>query len=261
MPRLQDEVTMKLEQLRNLVAVCEAGSVRQASRDLNLSQPAITRSIKQLEMELGCKLLHRRSHSVVATTSGAALIARARKVEAELRSARNEIDCIEKVTTGDIRVCGSPTVAINLLPRTILKLKETRPDLTIHIEELVYPHVLPGLRSGDLDVAVCLMPEHPSSEDLKIEILVEDVLVPAVRSDHPLAQKRGLRLKDLLDEEWVTFGRRGENVCEQTFRQNGMAPPRSTIECTSFTCAVSPACRAFLNVLRKTARSVRRNSR
>lgn len=232
---------MKLDQLRNLVAVDKAGSVRQASRDLNLSQPAITKSIKLLEAELGCDLLYRKSHGVVATASGTALIERAKTIEAELRSARNEIDNIESITTGDIRVSASPTVAINLMPRAILNLKTARPKVTIHIEEGVYPHVLSALRAGDIDLAVCLMPEQPIADDLEIEVLLEDALTPAVRVDHPLTQRRDLRLHDLIDEEWIIFGRRDESrdIYEQTFRLNGLAPPKSSIECTSFTCALA----------------------
>ena len=232
---------MKLEQLRNLVAVGRAGSVRQASRDLNLSQPAITKSIKLLEAELGCTLLHRRSHGVTPTASGQALIRRALSVEAELRQARGEIDDIEGVRSGDIQVSASPTVAVNLLPRAILNLKAARPQVTVHVEEGVYPHVLPGVRSGELDVAVCLMPEDLDDDDLVAEVLVKDFLTPAVRADHPLTRQRNLDLGDLLDSEWIIFGRRGESpdIYEQTFRLNGYEPPRSSIESTSFTCALA----------------------
>jgi DNA-binding transcriptional LysR family regulator len=226
---------MKFDQLRNLIAAGRTGSIRQAARDLNLSQPAVTKSIKLLEEELGCSLLHRQSHGVIPTASGEALIKRALSIETELNNARNEIDKIEGVTTGDIRVSASPSVAINLMPRAILNLKKSRPNVTVHIEELVYPHVLPAVRSGELDMAVCLMPHGLDADDLDVEVLLEDSLTPAVRSDHHLARKQKLSLKELLDEEWVIFGRRGESrdIYEQTFRQNGLEAPRSTIECTS----------------------------
>jgi DNA-binding transcriptional LysR family regulator len=232
---------MKFDQLRNLIAAGRTGSIRQAARDLNLSQPAVTKSIKLLEEELGCSLLHRQSHGVIPTASGEALIKRALSIETELNNARNEIDKIEGVTTGDIRVSASPSVAINLMPRAILNLKKSRPNVTVHIEELVYPHVLPAVRSGELDMAVCLMPHGLDADDLDVEVLLEDSLTPAVRSDHHLARKQKLSLKELLDEEWVIFGRRGESrdIYEQTFRQNGLEAPRSTIECTSFTCALA----------------------
>lgn len=232
---------MKLNQLRNLIAVGQTGSVRQASRDLNLSQPAVTKSIKLLEEELGCALLHRKSHGVVPTASGDALIRRALSIENELNNARHEIANIEGVTTGDIRVSASPSVAINLMPRAVLNLKAMRPQVTVHIEEMVYPHVLSAVRSGELDIAVCLMPDQLTADDLVIEVLVEDFLTPAVRSGHHLTRNQELTLNDLVEEEWVVFGRRGESrdIYEQTFRQNGLEPPNSTIDCASFTCALA----------------------
>jgi DNA-binding transcriptional LysR family regulator len=86
-----------------------------------------------------------------------------------------------------------------------------------------------------------LRPDAASDDDLVFEVLVKDVLTPAVRSDHPLVRRRDLDLGDLVNREWVVFGRSGESrdVYEQTFRRNGFAPPKSTIDCTSFTCALA----------------------
>ncbi len=86
---------MKLSQLRHLVMVAETGTIREASRQLFLSQSSVTKSIRQLEEELGVELLHRASHGVTPTEAGLALIERARRIEAELRYARNDIDEIQ----------------------------------------------------------------------------------------------------------------------------------------------------------------------
>jgi len=232
---------MKLDQLRNLVAVADAGTVRQAARDLNLSQSAVTKSIQLLEAELGCALLQRRSHGVTPTASGNALIERARTVGRELQHARNEIDNIEGVRGGHVRVSASPTVAVNLMPRAVLALKAARPLVSVHIEEGVFPQVLSLLRGGEIDVAVCLIPDQPLDEDLACEVLVQDSLTPAVRAGHPLSRRGALDLADLVDEAWIIFGRSGESrdVYEQTFRKNRLEPPRGAIDCTSFTCALA----------------------
>ncbi len=223
------------------MAVAEAGTVRQASRDLNLSQSAVTKSIQLLEAELGCALLHRQSHGVTPTVSGEALIAHARAIERELLHARNEIDEIEGVRSGHVRVSASPTVAVNLMPRAVLALKSARPLVSVHIEEGVFPQVLSLLRGGEIDVAVCLVPDEPLDDDLASEVLVQDALTPAVRAGHPLTERASLDLADLVAEPWIIFGRSGESrdVYEQTFRLNGLEPPKGTIDCTSFTCALA----------------------
>src|ERR1035437_1371880 len=105
-------IAMKLSQLRHLLAVAEAGTVRQASKNLYLSQSSVTKSIQQLEASLGVELLHRASHGVTPTAAGKALIARARIIEAELRAARNDIETVQGAGSGEIRLSASPTVAM-----------------------------------------------------------------------------------------------------------------------------------------------------
>ena len=95
---------MKLRQLRNFAAVVEAGAVRQAAKTLNLSQSSVTKSIQQLESELGVELLRRGAHGVAPTDAGKALLVRAQAIEAELRHARNDVEAIRGANVGEIRV-------------------------------------------------------------------------------------------------------------------------------------------------------------
>jgi DNA-binding transcriptional LysR family regulator len=232
---------MKLGQLRNLIAVVEAGTVRQAAKTLNLSQSSITKSIQQLEQLLHVELLHRSSHGVTPTEAGKALLARAKRVEAELRHARNDVEAVRGATLGEIRVSASPTVATSLLPRAVVEFQRVRPRVGFLIQEGVYPDVLPAVRTGDLDFAICLVPERPRDETLSFENLVRDRLVPAVHVDHPVISARKMKLADLLDLNWVIYrrSRSGLDIFEQTFVTNGLEPPRSTIECTSFVAALA----------------------
>ena len=234
---------MKLSQLRHLMAVAEAGTVRQASKNLFLSQSSVTKSIQQLEVSLGVELLHRASHGVTPTAAGKALIARSRIIEAEVRAARNDIETVQGAGSGEIRLSASPTVAMALLPKAILEFRRTRPKVSFQIQEGVYPDVLPDVRMGVTDFAICLVPEQPRDEELDFELLLKDRLTPAVRSTHPLTQKGKLTLSGLLDLklEWVIYRRSetGRDVFEQTFLAQGLEPPRSTIACTSFACVLA----------------------
>lgn len=232
---------MKLSQLRNFIAVVEASTVRQAARNLNLSQSSISKSIQQLEDELGAELLLRGAHGVAPTAAGKALLARAKIIEAELRHARNDVQTIQGAQVGEIRVSASPTVAIGLLPRAVIAFQRMRPRVSFRILEGVYPDVLPAIRTGDLDFAICLVPTWPSDKTLSFTSLVKDRLAPAVRADHPLIGARKLQLADVLDLDWIIYRRShtGLDVFEQTFASNKLALPKSTIECTSFACALA----------------------
>lgn len=232
---------MKLSQLRNFIAVVEAGTLRQASRNLHLSQSSISKSLQQLEAELGAEILHRGTRGVTPTAAGAALLTRAKVIEAELHHARNDVQTVLGAQTGEIRVSASPTVAMGLLPRAIVGFQRLRPQVKFSISEDVYPDMLPAIRNGDLDFAICLVPVQPRDETLRVVSLVKDHLVPAVRSDHPLIGARKLKLADLLDLDWIIYRRShtGLDIFEQTFASNGLALPRSTIQCTSFACALA----------------------
>ncbi len=228
---------LKLSQLRHLVAVTDAGSLRQAARQLFLSQSSITKSIQQLEQSVGVELLQRTAQGVVPTSAGRALIARAKTIENELREARNDIDDLLGLGCGEVRVAASPTVATSLLPRAVVEFKKLRPKATLQLHEAVYPEVLLKVRKGDIDLAVCLVADWVEDETVSFEILVKDRVVPAVRAGHPLERKR-MTLAELLSADWVIYrrGHSGRDVFEQTFVSAGLEPPRSTIECSSFTC-------------------------
>jgi LysR family transcriptional regulator of abg operon len=232
---------IKLSQLHNFAAVVEAGAVRQAARALNLSQSSVTKSIQQLEAELGVALLHRGAHGVAPTDAGKALLARAKTIEAQLRHARSDVATIAGGSAGEIRVSASPTVAMGLLPRAVIAFQRAHPRVTFHIVEGVYPDVLQAVRIGDIDLSICLVPGLPRDETLNFVSLVKDRLVPAVRADHPMVGKRKLRLADLLDLDWIIYrgSHTGLDIFEQTFLSNRLDPPKSTVECTSFACALA----------------------
>ncbi len=231
---------IKLSQLRHFVAVAEAGTVRHAAKTLHLSQSSVTKSIQQLEEALGVELLHRTPHGVTPTAAGRALIGRAKAVEVELREARNDIDQILGAGTGELRVAASPTVATSFLPHAVLNFKRSRPKVTMQLHEGGYPDVLPKLRKGELDFAICLVPEWIDEEGLEFEILLRDTVTPAVRVQHPFERRR-TRLADLRGADWVIYrrGRTGRDIFEQTFVAAGLEPPPSVIECSSFACAVA----------------------
>lgn len=226
---------MKFSQLRNLIAVAEMGSVRQAAIKLNLSQPAVTKSIKQLEETVGALLLERGTHGVTPTPSGRALVERARIISSEISRAQREVDFLEGARAGEISLAVTPTVSTNLLPQAILSFTESRPQVRVYVEEGIVSEILTSVRRGEFDFAVCFLPGALAEDGLIIETLFEERFLPAVRKGHPLAAKKNINLQDLLDEDWVIFGR-GEGrrfVYDQTFMLNDLDPPTSGLESNS----------------------------
>src|SRR5260370_40242754 len=107
---------MKLHQLAALVTASESGSLRQAAEKMRLSQPALSRSIRELELATGVKLLERTALGVKATVYAEALILRSKIIEAELRQSRADIVRLKASTHADLRSGSSPDAAFGLLP-------------------------------------------------------------------------------------------------------------------------------------------------
>src|SRR5258707_8497372 len=113
---------MKLHQLAALVSASESGSLRQAAEKLHLSQPALSRSIRELENELGVKLLERTPLGVEPTAYGKAVILRSKIVESELRRAKDDNPHFRPATQGDLRVAPTPPVAFIPLPLLLARV-------------------------------------------------------------------------------------------------------------------------------------------
>ena len=181
---------MKLHQLAALVTASECGSLRQAAAKMRLSQPALSRSIRELEIETGVKLMERTALGVKATVYGEALILRSKIVDAELRHAREDIAHLKAATHGDLRIGATPVAAFSLLPVVLARFKKSRPQLRVTISDGMGEHLLTGLRQGDFDIVFGRVYEDIDSQEFAVDVLFDDRLVVVARRGHPLAQAR-----------------------------------------------------------------------
>src|SRR5258706_16481683 len=111
---------MRLSQIRDFLAVTETGSIRAAARSLGLTQPALTKSLRQLEAELGAVLVTRSVRGIVPTDLGQAFLARARSIDGDLRRAKEEIAQMQGSREGALSVGASTAPAMGVLPRAVV---------------------------------------------------------------------------------------------------------------------------------------------
>jgi DNA-binding transcriptional LysR family regulator len=227
---------MKLHQLAALVTASECGSLRQAAAKLRLSQPALSRSIRELELETGVKLLERTALGVKATTYGDALILRSKIVEAELRHAREDIAHLKSATHGDLRIGATPVAAFSLLPIVLARFKASRPQLRVLIRDGMGETLLTGLRQGDLDLVFGRIADEIDREEFTAEALFNDNLVIVARRGHPLTQARRAAKIDWDRYEWILPGQDSpaRTAFQRTFSERTGKPPRCTIEANNF---------------------------
>lgn len=223
---------MKLNALRDFLAVAERGGVRAAARHLGLPQPAITRNIHELERELGVTLFERSGRGSRLTPMGEAFQRRATAVRSELQRARDEIDQLRGLTHGRVSICLSSAPHLAFLPQVLRPFRQCFPDTALEIIDGVYPVVEGDLRDGTVDAYIGPVPEAVPPE-LQREVLMKNTRVILGRAGHPLAQARSLR--ELVDAEWITTSitQRAEEELGPLFALHGLPAPRLVMRAQS----------------------------
>ena len=223
---------MQLTQLRNFVSMVDAGSIRAGARQIGISQPAATKALRALEQELDATLVQRSSRGVVLTEAGRAFLARAKNVLGELREAHEELARLGGAHNEVVRVGVATVIGPWLVPPALACFRTDRPDTIVRIHEGTQETLLPLLRQGELDFAVCLRLEAESTRGFTARALARLRLTVVGRKGHPLRHARTLR--ELGDAHWILSRPRGSGgVLEHAFKAAGLALPASATECDS----------------------------
>lgn len=224
---------MKLNQLRDMVAIVERGSLRAAARHLQVAQSALTRSIRQLEQELGSTLFERDAKGMVLTPMGRLFFQRASSAVNELRRAREEMDQARGGTQGTVVAGLSIMPHVGMLPRALPLFRKRFPGVVIKVIEGLYPAIEPGLRDGTIDFYLGASPSEPVAAGLVSELLFRNTRLVVGRKGHPLARARSL--KALAQAEWLTpslSGNAAEDL-DALFATFGLAPPKVMLQAHS----------------------------
>ncbi|MCK0505780.1 LysR substrate-binding domain-containing protein [Aromatoleum anaerobium] len=224
---------MKDHQLKALVQVAEAGSIRAAARAMNLSQSALTKALRELEEDVGAELLTRSYRGVDFTPAGRALLVRARLALATLDKAREEIRLLRGGAGARIAIALTPLVAALVLPRVLGDFRRIQPDAALSLEEGLLTNVLPGLIEGRLDFAVALANPGDLPYEIEFEALAEVPAAPAGRVGHPLQKARSW--DELRGASWVlnlTEASQGNHLIRWLEAQ-GIEVPAHTVRCAS----------------------------
>ncbi|MGH8385015.1 MAG: LysR family transcriptional regulator [Pseudomonas sp.] len=230
---------MKINQLQVFVTVAEEKSLRAAARCLNLTQPAVTRSVQELESDLGVVLMTRNVQGIELTEFGIALQTRAHQILEDVRRAREELAQIKNDLRGKVRVSTTSTIALSLLPKALEQFQNTAPDAELTFLEVKFPQAVQHLRDGSLDFVVShVLPDMLGEDLISMPLFSTDFVVMA-RAGHPLAEAR--QLTELADAQWLSTVPSGgfqHSVMEAMFEHAGLPLPRRIIQCSSFAIAL-----------------------
>jgi DNA-binding transcriptional LysR family regulator len=226
---------MDYRRVQLFLAAVRHGSLTEAAAELEISQPALSKSLKALEKSLGVRLLERGRFGVSPTPYGEALVSHGNAIEAELRNALAEIDALKGATRGHVLVGCGPTEANRLLPQALLVLMGSHPELKVTVLYGLNESLMPWVKNGEVDFALSSVPALATDADLAHDQLFSETGVVVARSGHPLARRRSVTPADLLGQRWILPRRRElERLAfDDLFRAHDLEPPDAAVETTS----------------------------
>ncbi len=216
---------MKLIALQAFVAAVEEGSLRSAARQLGVSQPALTKLVQELEIELAATLLLRHSQGVKPTPQGQVLLEHAQKVAHELAESTDQIRHLGGQMQGELNIAAVPVAMMLLIPETLRTYSRAYPDMRLRVSEELFVDQLQKLRSGQVDMVVGGIPDGLPSGEFVTESLMQTRMVVVARRGSRYAAAR--RLADLTQAPWVYTGTSAKaGYATRLFESHGLpAPP------------------------------------
>lgn len=190
-------LTMNLRKLNHFLAVVESRNMRLAAEAVHLSQPALSRSLKSLEDELGIELFDRAYGKIVPTTYSSTVVDHIRRLASEERALKESVRRIKGLDEGEIRVGFGPFAAADALRPVAGKLLARYPKLTLKLELANSPLLIELLDQGRLDVVICDSRYLTHDIDMKIHRLPRQPIAFVAGRDNPLHSRRNLHLEDL----------------------------------------------------------------
>ena len=218
-----------------LAAVVEFGSVTKAAKFLNVTQPAVTKRVRELEKDLGVQLIERSGRGIVTTRFGDAFLRHGRAILAEIARASEAMAELRNAPETEVRVGALPNAAYGLVPAAVALLLQETPRAIVSIVEGTLDPLMSALRQGKLDMVVGALTEEDRGQDLSVEALFHDQLLVAARSGHPLAKRSGLTLGDLSTASWILPPHevQAHRLWRNAFLLAGFEPPRHCVETAS----------------------------
>lgn len=180
---------IRLRHLHTFVAVAQQGTLGRAAETLNLSQPALSKTLNELEQLTGTRLFERGRLGAQLTLVGEQFLTHAVKVLDALNSAGQALNRKEGLNNDIVRIGALPTAALGILPTVIGQFHKQQKDITLQVATMNNTMLLAGLKSGEIDIGIGWMSDPELMSGLHYELLFLESLKLVVRPGHPLLQE------------------------------------------------------------------------
>lgn len=226
---------MKLDLIETFLATLTHGSIRAAARQLNLSQPGVSRKLRQLEEELGVALLQRSAQGVVLTDYGEAFARRARTIVNETQRAVDEVAQMRGEREGVVRIMLAPASSVDWVARAVRLFQRDCPGVRLDIFEGMQEQAVERLRGGSLDFAVSPLWQSLPESEFQVDVLQSMEMAVITRREGRFRHCR--HLTELISAPWLHVGA-GSHVSPlviDLFRHFGLSAPPPQMESYSLT--------------------------
>jgi DNA-binding transcriptional LysR family regulator len=226
---------MDYRKVQLFLAAARYGNLTEAAASMEISQPALSKSIKALEKTLGVRLLERGRFGVSLTPYGQALMEHGRVIEAEMRNAVGEIQSMRGAQRGHVMVGCGPTEATRLLPLALKVLAEQNPEVHVTVMYGLNEALMPWVKQGEVDFALSSVPARSSDTELVHDPLLTEHATVVARADHPLSKHKVVTPRMLVSYPWILPRQRElERLAfDDYFAAHDLEPPVAQVETTS----------------------------
>ncbi|ECS8460855.1 LysR family transcriptional regulator [Salmonella enterica subsp. enterica serovar Muenchen] len=180
---------IRLRHLHTFVAVAQQGTLGRAAETLNLSQPALSKTLNELEQLTGTRLFERGRLGAQLTVPGEQFLTHAVKVLDALNTAGQALNRKEDASADVVRVGALPTAALGILPAAIGRFHQQQKSTSLQVATMNNTILLAGLKSGEIDLGIGRMSDPELMGGLNYELLFLESLKLVVRPGHPLLQE------------------------------------------------------------------------
>lgn len=198
-------MNLTMRQLEVLVAAADAATFSAAAKQVGISQPALSESIRRIEGELGVTLFERTTRSLKLTDAGRRAAAIAREAVQDFKRATERLAANADGSHGRVAIAALPSIACAAIPRALANFARDYPDIDVELHDVQHERAMTLVRDGIADMAVTLKPARAAG--LTFDGVASDTAHLVCLRNHPLARHKSVRWRDLSDYPFIGITR------------------------------------------------------
>lgn len=228
---------LRLRNLQMLLSLAQTGNMSQSATAMHTTQPGLSKWLKELEDDVGLPLFERHARGLRPTRYGQALIEHARRVEAHLNTARDDMRLLREGGAGQVTIGFSGASSVDTVPMAVLKVMQELPNAHVRLLENKSESLMEALGVGEMDVVVGPSEMTSPNPLVRTETLYAEPIHLVARVEHPIFALQTIGWDDVLRYPWVLWARDTpvRRAFDKALNEVGLTPPPNHIESNSAT--------------------------